>query len=187
MSFFLVPLLLGFALNSASAFTATFCRRWGERRGRLTTAVLRNVLGIPLWVIGLGLAVRSPSPAFVSGQPLLEVLGWLLAGVGCVVIVLALAALRVRAAVPSSSDPLVQHGPYAHVRHPIYAAMFLEWVGVLLMKPTQAVALATALGIGWTVLQAKLEETDLLQRLPAYREYMSRVPRFIPHRRRRQG
>jgi hypothetical protein len=32
---FLVPMLIGFALAGASAFTAVYSRRWGERGGRL--------------------------------------------------------------------------------------------------------------------------------------------------------
>jgi protein-S-isoprenylcysteine O-methyltransferase Ste14 len=185
MSAFLIPLLAGFVFDAASAFTAAFCRRWGERRGQLVTAVLRNVLGIPLWVIGLGLAVRAPSPAlFAPGAPL-EAVGWLLLALGGVVQLLALAALRRRAAVPSLRDTLVQHGPYAHLRHPIYAGLLLEFAAILLVRPSQTVGLASALGIGWVMLQAKLEELDLLERLPPYREYMTRVPRFVPRLRRR--
>jgi hypothetical protein len=30
------------------------------------------------------------------------------------------------------------------------------------------------------MIQARLEEVDLVQRLPAYREYMEEVPRLIP-------
>jgi protein-S-isoprenylcysteine O-methyltransferase Ste14 len=46
---------------------------------------------------------------------------------------------------------------------------------------TQVVVLDCALGIGWIFVQARLEELDLLQRMPAYQEYMNRVPRFLPH------
>ena len=55
MYVFLIPLLLGFALNSASAFTAAYSRRWGEWRGQLASVLLRDVLGIPMWVVGLAL------------------------------------------------------------------------------------------------------------------------------------
>ena len=177
---FLVPLLAGFGFNAASAFTAAFCRRWGERRGRLVTAVLRNVLGIPVWVIGLMWAVRTASPALFTRSTAADAAGWLLLGLGSLVQVLALVALRRRAAVPSTRDTLEQRGPYARLRHPIYAGLLLQFAAIVLVRPTQAVALACALGVGWVLLQAKLEELDLLQRLPAYREYMARVPRFLP-------
>jgi protein-S-isoprenylcysteine O-methyltransferase Ste14 len=180
MLFFLAPLVLGFVLDAASAFTTAFSRRWGELRGQQVTFVLRNVLGIPLWVVGLGLAVRNQSPVLFHLTPVAEVVGWLLLAGGSVIQVLALFALRRRAAMPSTRDTLVEHGPYAHIRHPIYAAILLEFASLVLLKPTQAVALAVAIGVAWVHIQARCEEVDLLQRLPAYREYMNRVPRFLP-------
>ncbi len=40
--------------------------------------------------------------------------------------------------------------------------------------------LACALGVAWILLQTRLEEYDLLQRLPGYREYRRAVPCFPP-------
>jgi protein-S-isoprenylcysteine O-methyltransferase Ste14 len=177
---FLIPLLAGFGFNAASAFTTAFSRRWGERRGQLVTGVLRNVLGIPVWVAGLLLAVRTPSPALFAASATAEGAGFVLLGLGSLVQILALAALRRRAALPTTHDTLVERGPYALLRHPIYAGLLLEFLGIVLVKPTRASALACALGALWAMLQAKLEEVDLVQRLPPYREYMSRVPRFVP-------
>jgi protein-S-isoprenylcysteine O-methyltransferase Ste14 len=183
---YLVPLLVGFGFNAASAFTDAFSKRWGERRGQWVTAVLRNVLGIPVWVIGLGFAVRTPSPALFTSSAFLDAAGWTLLVLGAVVQLLALAALRGRAAAPSARDTLVQHGPYAHVRHPIYAGLLLEFVAIVLVKPHETVGLACIIGVGWALLQAKLEELDLVRRLPPYSEYMNRVPRFVPRIRRRR-
>jgi hypothetical protein len=56
MYLFLIPLLVGFGLNSASDFTAVYTRWWGERGGRLACLLLRDVFGIPVWAVGLGLA-----------------------------------------------------------------------------------------------------------------------------------
>ena len=48
-----VPLLLGFALGGASAFTAAFSRLWGEAgAGGWPRWFLRNWLAIPLWLFG---------------------------------------------------------------------------------------------------------------------------------------
>jgi protein-S-isoprenylcysteine O-methyltransferase Ste14 len=64
--------------------------------------------------------------------------------------------------------------------------MLLVFVGLALLRPTLALVLASAIGALWLVLvQAKLEELDLVQRLPAYRAYMAEVPRFIPRLRKR--
>ena len=58
MYLFLLFLILGFFFNLASAFTAAFSRRFGDRCGSLLTVLLRNVLGIPVWTIGFILAAR---------------------------------------------------------------------------------------------------------------------------------
>jgi protein-S-isoprenylcysteine O-methyltransferase Ste14 len=176
----LFPLLFGFALDSASAFTTAFSRRWGKSRGELASFVLRNVLGIPLWVVGLGFAVRSPSPPVFTASSVITVLGWLLLGFGATLQLFAIAVLRLRAAKPSMDDALVARGVYAHVRHPIYAGLLLEFAALVLVRPRQVVILAAVLGCAWTCVQAGLEEVDLLQRMPRYREYMNRVPRFLP-------
>ena len=44
---FLISLLVGFVLARASAFTAAYSQRWGERGSRVATLILRNFLGIP--------------------------------------------------------------------------------------------------------------------------------------------
>jgi protein-S-isoprenylcysteine O-methyltransferase Ste14 len=186
-TFFLVPLLTGFALNAASAFTSAYSRRWGERAGQVITAVLRNVLGIPVWTVGLILAVRAPSPALFAQGPFTDVAGWLLITAGSALQVWALAALRHKAAAPTVRDALVVRGPYAHIRHPIYAGLLLDFVAIVLVKPTQSAAIACALGAAWAILQARLEELDLLERMPRYREYMKQVPRFVPRLPRQQG
>lgn len=184
MFYFLIPLLLGFTFNVASAFTAAWSRRWGEQRGRRITVVLRNLLGIPVWVIGLAMAVHVRTAALWTASPVEEILAWLLLAVGSVIIGLALASLRTRAAAPSTRDTLVEQGPYARVRHPIHSGMFLMWPSVVLLHPTGVVLLACAIGACWTLVQTRAEELDLLERLPAYREYMGRVPRFVPRLRR---
>lgn len=74
MFLFLIPLLLGFLLDCTSAFTSTFSRRWGKRKGQLICLILGDVLGIPLWVTGLTVAVREPAPVLFSTSPVTEAL-----------------------------------------------------------------------------------------------------------------
>ena len=175
-----VPLLLGFALDAASAFTTVYSRRWGKSRGELVSFVLRNVLGIPLWMVSLGFAVQSPSPLVFAASRASLILGWLLLAAGATIQTFALVVLRLRAARPSVDDALATKGVYAHVRHPIYAGLLLEFAGLVLVKPRQTVLLAAALGAVWVWVQARFEEKDLVDRMPQYQEYMNRVPRFVP-------
>jgi protein-S-isoprenylcysteine O-methyltransferase Ste14 len=180
MWIFLIPLLLGFTFNLASAFTAAYSCRWGDRRGSIISAVLRDVLGIPVWAIGLVLAVRAQSPYLFLSTTIFQVVGWLLLAIGAIIILVALLSIRLRAAVPSTRDALIQSGLYGLVRHPIHSGTLLELAGLVLISPTLTVVVACLIGAGWVLLQTRFEEYDLLQRLPEYREYMKRVPRFFP-------
>lgn len=177
---FLAPLLGGFAFNSTSAFTCALSRRWGETVGRAATAVLRNVLGIPVWVSGLVLAARTPALGLLPEGGVAEAGGWLLVGLGTALVIWSLAALRWRAAAPSTGDCLVEAGPYAHVRHPLYDGVMAQLLGLCLLMPRWPVLLACGLVAAWIQVQARLEERDLLERAPGYRQYMTRVPRFVP-------
>ena len=175
-----LPLLFGFALNSASTFTAAFSRRWGERPGQWISLGLRVGLGMPLWILGVVAAMRAPGPRLLPAQPAVPVLGWLLIGCGAAVILWALPAVGLRALAPSAGDTLVATGPYVYVRHPVYSGGLLEFAGLAVVHPTASFALVCAACCVWLLVQARLEERDLLQRLPEYAAYMRRVPRFVP-------
>ena len=177
---FILPLLIGFIFNWASAFTAAFSRRWGEKWGSRLSFIFRNILGIPVWAIGLALAVRTRSTKWFPPGAASDVAGWGLISAGCGIILLGLKAIRWRAAKPSMRDELVQEGIYAYIRHPLHAGTFLEIAGLWLLRPTSAVAVACGFWLVWVLVQTRLEEIDLVQRIRGYREYMNRVPRFVP-------
>jgi protein-S-isoprenylcysteine O-methyltransferase Ste14 len=77
---------------------------------------------------------------------------------------------------------LVQSGPFAHVRHPIYSAL----LGLLLATGLAlSTALLTAIAVGFyvagTLWRVSREEALLRGHFgPAYDEYARRVPRLIP-------
>ena len=77
---------------------------------------------------------------------------------------------------------LVQHGPYAYVRHPIYTSMF----GMLL---STGLSLSSILGLAvgiiiffaGTVIRVHYEEKLLHKRFGlAFEEYAANVPAFLP-------
>jgi protein-S-isoprenylcysteine O-methyltransferase Ste14 len=160
---FLIPLLLGFVLDWASAFTAVYSYRLGARRGQLASAVLRNVLGIPLWILGLVLAVRTPAPTLLAPNAVANAMGWLLIATGSLLVTWALASLGLRAAAPSARDALVRRGPYAHVRHPIYDGVLCQFGGSALLRPTWPIVLSCLLGVGWAIVQARTRIPRLCQ------------------------
>ena len=177
---FLIPLLAGFTLAGASAFTAAFSRWWGERTGKLLTSVLRNLLGIPLYFVGLVLAWRAPLPALFEPGVVTFALAWGLIVAGAIPVIVGHLQLGWRTHLPSVRDDLLTTGLYGRVRHPIYAGGVLVFTGVALLHPTMPFLAACALGTVFLFIQGKLEEIDLLQRLPAYREYAQSVPAYIP-------
>jgi len=177
---FLIPLVIGFVFNGASAFTAALSRRWGERWGSRLSFIFRNILGIPVWALGIALAIRTVSASWFATSKVIKFIGWGLISVGGVIIFLGLNAIRWRAAMPSIRDELVQDDIYAHIRHPIHAGTFLEIAGLWVLFPTRAVTLACGLWLVWVFIQTRLEEIDLVERITGYREYMNRVPRFLP-------
>ncbi len=78
--------------------------------------------------------------------------------------------------------PLVVEGVFAHVRHPIYSADLLAFLGIALLAPHPC----TWLGWGITILafqwQVRVVEEPLLERLhgDAWLQWASQTPRFLP-------
>jgi protein-S-isoprenylcysteine O-methyltransferase Ste14 len=75
---------------------------------------------------------------------------------------------------PRESGELVLRGPYRFVRHPIYVAGFLFFLGVGFSSSLPATLGALALGALWR-RKAAVEEAHLLARFPEYEDYRSRV------------
>jgi protein-S-isoprenylcysteine O-methyltransferase Ste14 len=183
---FVIPLLLGFALAGASAFTAAFSRWRGERGGQIATSILRNFVGIPLWMFGFMMAWLQPAPRLLNPSRATRNLALLLIAAGSVPVIWGHLPLGWRTHFPSVRDTLVRDGLYVYVCHPIYAGGLLIFVGLALLKPASTVLLACAIAFGWLIIEARLEEIDLVQRLPTYRQYMTEVPRFLPRLRRKR-
>jgi protein-S-isoprenylcysteine O-methyltransferase Ste14 len=77
---------------------------------------------------------------------------------------------------------VVDTGPYAIVRHPIYAGIILATVAVAVQRASVfAIAGVTIMTAGWWI-KAKLEERFLREQLgpAAYDAYAARVPMLIP-------
>ena len=81
-----------------------------------------------------------------------------------------------------AGQQLIDTGPYAHVRHPMYASAIWLFVGIpLALGSWRALALLVPLipVLMWRLLD---EEKLLARELPGYAEYMRRVRyRLIPH------
>ncbi len=75
---------------------------------------------------------------------------------------------------------LVQEGPYAYVRHPLYTSYFILSGGMLLVNPSLPMLLVLAYALVDFSLATRREEKLLVESLPGYADYMARTPRFFP-------
>ena len=84
-------------------------------------------------------------------------------------------------------DRLLTEGTYSRIRHPRYAGILLEMSAFALFANYLAGYVVVLASVPVTFLIVLLEERELLARFgDDYRQYMSRVPRFIPRPRRSQ-
>jgi protein-S-isoprenylcysteine O-methyltransferase Ste14 len=76
---------------------------------------------------------------------------------------------------------VVSTGPYAMVRHPMYAGALAFFIGTPLLLGSWLGLAVTPILIGVLGVRALLEERTLAEELPGYRDYAARVHyRFVP-------
>lgn len=75
---------------------------------------------------------------------------------------------------------LIDTGPYAYVRHPIYSSFFMIAVGLLLINPALTTLLVAIYIFADFVHITPGEEKLLVEKIPGYAEYMTRTGRFLP-------
>ena len=82
----------------------------------------------------------------------------------------------------SETTSLVRHGVFGLVRNPIYAAMFVFWLGSVLIAPNIVVIVGYVLLAVSIELQVRLVEEPYLLKVHggSYREYAGTVGRFVP-------
>jgi protein-S-isoprenylcysteine O-methyltransferase Ste14 len=137
-----------------------------------------------LWLVFMGLDAQRwrlsmPMPAIVNG-------------IGALLIVAGFLATFAVFNANSFAEPTVrlqndrgQHvidtGPYALVRHPMYASAIFYLFGMPLLLGSRWGLLVPPLFIVAVSLRAIAEENKLARELPGYADYMTRVPyRIIP-------
>lgn len=142
-------------------------------------------------MLGLLLEGLSFVLAALFARPVAQAAGWAQAAsmiFGAAAVVILFFALRhlgmewrVKAVV-TEDHTLVTTGPYAIVRHPVFAAlMCLLLATVLLIDPPWAATLAVAVCVFGTEIRVRAEDGLLLHRFGArFREYQARVAAYIP-------
>ncbi len=75
---------------------------------------------------------------------------------------------------------VVTRGPYQWVRHPNYAAVFIELLALPLIHSAWLTALGGGIAHVWVLRQRVNLEEAVLMSDPAYRTAMADKPRFVP-------
>jgi protein-S-isoprenylcysteine O-methyltransferase Ste14 len=87
---------------------------------------------------------------------------------------------RVRAAGDPTTGALVTTGPYAYLRHPIYASIIhFVWAGALDSFSWSVLGWAETVTAG-AFTRMHIEEYVLKRKYPEYREYKKRAKKLIP-------
>ncbi len=142
------------------------------------------MIGWNAWLIAMAIDAQrwhwSQVPAW------LEVVGGLLIAGGFAAVMPVFAANSFAAPVVRVQDErgqrVIDSGPYALVRHPMYAAAMLYLIGLPLLLGSWFGLIGTvliALGIAWRAVR---EERTLRRELTGYGDYMARVRwRLVPY------
>ena len=81
----------------------------------------------------------------------------------------------------TATRELIQHGPYAFVRHPIYLSYWLVFAAVILVYRTWTPLILLAMTLASFSRRARQEEIALAERFgEEWNAYAARVPIFLP-------
>jgi protein-S-isoprenylcysteine O-methyltransferase Ste14 len=81
---------------------------------------------------------------------------------------------------PAEGGALVEEGPFAVVRHPVYSGGLLVAAGISLALSPWSLVVTAALALVWA-LKARVEERFLAERYPGYDGYRDRTRyRLVP-------
>lgn len=109
-----------------------------------------------------------------------EVVAIFLTIVGCVGAIIALGELGKSFSIMAESRQLVTNGLYNWVRHPLYLAEEIAFVGLFIQFASAWSALIFAAQIAFQLRRIHNEEIILSNSFPEYQEYRSRTARLIP-------
>lgn len=148
-------------------------------RGRDFAGILVFVTAVVLtFAVGRGLV---PGSGPTAAGPFLRVTGGALIVAG-----LLLAGASFKARLLAGRGRLAATGPYARIRHPLYAGLALVLVGHLLRLPSQPGALAVIVALSQYVWLATVEEREARAAFGAeWSEYAARTRALVPIPRRR--
>ena len=174
-------------LREARKETPTKNRDWASTIVDVIQFGLPTVLAVGLAIDGLGSGIvfyRYPWSFFPPFAEVLQFLGAVLLFLGLPLFTTGayLTGKYVYSKLPEER-PLLQHGPYRYIRHPIYLSFLLTSVGFLLLA--ENIVMLPLLFALTALKYPKPEEEELIRLYgDSYQEYRNRTGRFFPKLRR---
>jgi protein-S-isoprenylcysteine O-methyltransferase Ste14 len=172
ISLFLLPSILHMLL-AAGSFLVRDTPKQKERNPVARAVSYLGGFGVFAFV-QIASVVR-PDWLVATGNPTILVTGVLLGVSGVFVEIWAIWHLKFAFATEPAARRLVMSGPYRLARHPIYSGACLAQLGLLMTRPTVAMALVL---VGWAIcirMRMRYEEAILSGAFPEYADYRRRV------------
>jgi protein-S-isoprenylcysteine O-methyltransferase Ste14 len=158
-------------------------------RGKVASEAPRGTWRWYIWLVAVGFVVMSVGR---PGENMLwrvgPVLGWSMVALTAASFIFAwwaritMGRLWSGGVMRTDEHRVIQDGPFAWVRHPIYTSLIGASVAVAALRATpQAMLGPLLIGLGF-YLKARVEERFLTEELTGYPEYRARVPMLVPWR-----
>jgi protein-S-isoprenylcysteine O-methyltransferase Ste14 len=189
-----IGLIVGFYWARVLRLVLKTRKRTGRAANFLPAEPLGRMLRIvwyptvAIWIaIPLLSALATRLPAFLRPlfhQPVIQAVAVLvaLAALGATMICWKRMGRSWRMGIdPGEKTELVVTGPYAYVRHPIYALSSVLMTASVVAVPSPLMIVVTVIHICFLQWEAHREERYLLERHgDAYAQYLNQVGRFVP-------
>lgn len=180
-------LAIGTGVWLAAKRPDTMARRADLAATKDTTPVWDKVILALFWLLAYFVVYYVAGRSHLSAPvwPVAIALGLVIYAASCVLTTAALMenahAESVARLQPERAQTVCSTGPYAWVRHPMYAAIIMWCVAIVLVFPCLPVALVSAVVAVLIVCRTLLEERMLVAGLPGYDAYRQTTRwRLIP-------
>lgn len=169
-------------------------KKLSQRSPRLFTyyRLFYTVFAFATFAAVVGYQVFLDSPLLYTGNRILDIAGWLVAGAGVAIMLicikkyfLSLSGLKSLFANAVVANELRIDGIHRYVRHPLYLGTFLAIWGAWIVYPFLSLLLSNLIITGYTLAGIVLEERKLVLEFGKdYLDYKKRVPPLLPRFRR---
>ena len=133
-------------------------------------------------MVGLFHALRTwrPETFTMNEVPQVSALGGISWIAGTLLVLWAIWSLRYAFSIEPQARHVVRSGAYKFVRHPVYAAYTLQYLGIWLIYPSTLLGVGIVVWFAMTLTRMRYEEMVLEQAFPEYESYKRTTGALFP-------